>query len=195
MSNNINGYGRTLNVPKVLPAGVVPGPSYNGAVTIGEPCEGPHCAIPVKPTTNNYISQNLKNITYQTPAYKIFEAINSYSENSEVRYVGGCIRKIIKKETGRIITGSLMRAEYRLYNKDVILRELGLVTLNDLIESWNNLKGLFNVSVKSFLHRYDQKAPPSNLKLKTESDRLKYFFDKYGTRSGWNNYRKRSTDC
>ncbi len=47
----------------------------------------------------DYISQNLKNITYQTPAYKIFEAINSYSENSEVRYVGGCIRKIVKKET------------------------------------------------------------------------------------------------
>ena len=47
----------------------------------------------------DYISQNLKNITYQTPAYKIFEAINSYSENSEVRYVGGCIRKVVKKET------------------------------------------------------------------------------------------------
>ena len=47
----------------------------------------------------DYISQNIKNITKQTPANKIFNAINSYSENSEVRYVGGCIRKIIKKET------------------------------------------------------------------------------------------------
>jgi poly(A) polymerase len=47
----------------------------------------------------NYIGQNLKNITYQTSANKIFEAINSYSESSEVRYVGGCIRKVIKKET------------------------------------------------------------------------------------------------
>ena len=46
----------------------------------------------------DYISQNLKNITNQTPANKIFEAINSYSENSEVRYVGGCIRKVVKKE-------------------------------------------------------------------------------------------------
>ena len=45
----------------------------------------------------DYISKNLKNITHQTPANKIFEAINSYSESSEVRYVGGCIRKIIKK--------------------------------------------------------------------------------------------------
>jgi poly(A) polymerase len=47
----------------------------------------------------DYISQNLKDITYGTPANKIFEAINSYSESSEVRYVGGCIRKVIKKET------------------------------------------------------------------------------------------------
>jgi poly(A) polymerase len=47
----------------------------------------------------DYISQNLKNITHQTPANKIFEAISSYSVSSEVRYVGGCIRKIIKKET------------------------------------------------------------------------------------------------
>ena len=46
----------------------------------------------------DYISQNLKDITNQTPANKIFEAINNYSESSEVRYVGGCIRKIIKRE-------------------------------------------------------------------------------------------------
>jgi len=47
----------------------------------------------------DYISQNLKNLTNKTSAKKIFEAINSYSEDSEVRYVGGCVRKIIKKET------------------------------------------------------------------------------------------------
>ena len=46
----------------------------------------------------DYISQNIKDITNQTPANKIFEAINGYSESSEVRYVGGCIRKVIKKE-------------------------------------------------------------------------------------------------
>ena len=43
----------------------------------------------------DYISKNLKDITHQTPVNKIFEAINSHSESSEVRYVGGCIRKII----------------------------------------------------------------------------------------------------
>ena len=34
-----------------------------------------------------------KNICLQ-----IFEAINSYNSESEIRYVGGCLRKIINKE-------------------------------------------------------------------------------------------------
>ena len=46
----------------------------------------------------DYISQNIKHLTKKTPAYKIFDAINSYSLDSEIRYVGGCIRKIINKE-------------------------------------------------------------------------------------------------
>ncbi|MDC0046789.1 CCA tRNA nucleotidyltransferase [Candidatus Pelagibacter sp.] len=46
----------------------------------------------------DYISQNIKKITQETSAYKVFEAINNFNETSEVRYVGGCIRKIIKKE-------------------------------------------------------------------------------------------------
>mgnify|MGYP001471355791 CR=1 FL=1 len=46
----------------------------------------------------DYISQNLIDLTKKTTASKIFEALNSYSDNSEVRYVGGCVRKIIKKE-------------------------------------------------------------------------------------------------
>ena len=44
------------------------------------------------------ISSNIKDLTKKTPAIKIFDAINSYSSESEIRYVGGCIRKIIKKE-------------------------------------------------------------------------------------------------
>ena len=47
----------------------------------------------------DYVSQNLRDITHNTSAKKIFDSINSYSESSEVRYVGGCIRKIIKKES------------------------------------------------------------------------------------------------
>ena len=46
----------------------------------------------------NYISHSLINLTKQTPAKKIFEALNTYNDTSEVRYVGGCVRKIIKKE-------------------------------------------------------------------------------------------------
>ena len=46
----------------------------------------------------NYVSQNIKELSKRTPAHKIFEAINFYSSESEVRYVGGCIRKIINRE-------------------------------------------------------------------------------------------------
>ncbi len=46
----------------------------------------------------DHISQGIKNLTQKTPSNKIFDAINSYSSESEIRYVGGCIRKIINKE-------------------------------------------------------------------------------------------------
>ena len=46
----------------------------------------------------DYISQKIKDLTKKTPANKIFLAINSYSSEGEIRYVGGCIRKIINKE-------------------------------------------------------------------------------------------------
>lgn len=55
-----SGGGRTLNVPKTLPPNTVPGPSYNGAVTIGEPCQGGHCSIPVTPLDSNLIHNNLR---------------------------------------------------------------------------------------------------------------------------------------
>ena len=44
------------------------------------------------------ISKNIKNISQNTPVNKIFSVINNYSKESEVRYVGGCIRKILNKE-------------------------------------------------------------------------------------------------
>ena len=46
----------------------------------------------------DYISQNIKDLNKKTPTHKIFKAINSFSSESEIRYVGGCIRKIINKE-------------------------------------------------------------------------------------------------
>ena len=50
--------------------------------------------------TNNldYISRNIKNLSDKTSTLKIFKSINSYSSESEIRYVGGCVRKIINKE-------------------------------------------------------------------------------------------------
>ena len=46
----------------------------------------------------DYISKNIKDLSINTPISKIFDAIDSYSSSSEIRYVGGCIRKIINKE-------------------------------------------------------------------------------------------------
>ena len=46
----------------------------------------------------NYLSNKIKNLTNNTPVRKIFEAINEYSEESEIQYVGGCVRKIINNE-------------------------------------------------------------------------------------------------
>jgi len=44
------------------------------------------------------LSQDIKDLTNKTPANKIFKAINSYSLDSQIRYVGGCIRKIINDQ-------------------------------------------------------------------------------------------------
>ncbi len=43
-------------------------------------------------------SQKIKELTKKTSANKIFEIINSYNSESEIRYVGGCVRKILNKE-------------------------------------------------------------------------------------------------
>ena len=46
----------------------------------------------------NYINVGFRNIKNETEIQKIFNAISSFSSNSEIRYVGGCVRKIINKE-------------------------------------------------------------------------------------------------
>ena len=50
--------------------------------------------------TNNldYISLAIKDLSLKTPVNKIFNAINNHSDTSEIRYVGGCLRKIISRE-------------------------------------------------------------------------------------------------
>jgi tRNA nucleotidyltransferase/poly(A) polymerase len=46
----------------------------------------------------DYISHQIKDLSKNLSVKKIFDTINSYSSESEIRYVGGCIRKIINKE-------------------------------------------------------------------------------------------------
>ena len=41
---------------------------------------------------------NIKELTLITPVKTIFKAINSYSYESEIRYVGGCLTKILNNE-------------------------------------------------------------------------------------------------
>ena len=46
----------------------------------------------------DYLRINIQKITNNTPVKRIFDAINSFSSKSEVRYVGGCLRKMINGE-------------------------------------------------------------------------------------------------
>ena len=46
----------------------------------------------------NYINSGFRDIKKKTEVDQIFGAIHSFSKNSEIRYVGGCVRKIINKE-------------------------------------------------------------------------------------------------
>ena len=46
----------------------------------------------------DYVAKGFRDLSKNTPVKKIFDSINKFSSNSEIRYVGGCVRKIIKKE-------------------------------------------------------------------------------------------------
>ncbi len=53
----------------------------------------------IKRTNNlNLISKKIVELSINTPVKKIFNTINNFSPSAEIRYVGGCIRKIIKEE-------------------------------------------------------------------------------------------------
>jgi poly(A) polymerase len=53
----------------------------------------------IKRTNNlNYVVKNIKDLSKKTPIKKIFKSINDFSSNSQIRFVGGCLRKIIRKE-------------------------------------------------------------------------------------------------
>ena len=46
----------------------------------------------------DYVSKKIKEISKEEEVVKIFNAINTFSSLSELRFVGGCIRKVINKE-------------------------------------------------------------------------------------------------
>ncbi len=46
----------------------------------------------------NYYFVDFENLNKKTNIEKIFHLISNFSETSEIRYVGGSIRKIINKE-------------------------------------------------------------------------------------------------
>ena len=46
----------------------------------------------------NYINLGFRRVKKETGVAQIFNSINSFSESSEIRYVGGCVRKVINKE-------------------------------------------------------------------------------------------------
>ena len=52
-----------------------------------------------KQNNKNSIFLGFKKLLKETEIKKIFYAIKNESENNEIRYVGGCVRKIINNET------------------------------------------------------------------------------------------------
>ena len=50
--------------------------------------------------TNNldYIEKSFRDLSKNTPVKKIFDSINKFTLSSEIRYVGGCVRKVIQNE-------------------------------------------------------------------------------------------------
>jgi len=89
----------------------------------------------------NYINLGFRNIKKETEIQKIFSAVNSFSINSEIRYVGGCVRKIINKEKVDDIdlAVNLKPADVckALKNKDIKYYESGIEhgTITALINS------------------------------------------------------------
>lgn len=78
---NKKGGGRTINMPKI-DIGSMPGPSFNGAVTIGAACEGGHCSIPITPTTTNMIHNALNSSTpYANVSYPGTDRLGNNSFN------------------------------------------------------------------------------------------------------------------
>ena len=97
----------------------------------------------------NHINLGFKNIKKETEVSKIFEAIHSYSSNSEIRYVGGCVRKIINKEKYDDIDLAVNLNPKDVCeahtNNDIMIEHVGSKTLflgdNDLMQRFARFDG------------------------------------------------------
>ena len=52
----------------------------------------------LKSKNSNSLVSEFENLKKKTEVEKIFQVIEKFSENSEIRFVGGCVRKILNKE-------------------------------------------------------------------------------------------------
>jgi hypothetical protein len=50
----LRGGGRTFDIPFPTTPFVMPGPTYNNAWYVGEPCVGNHCGVAITPTVSDY---------------------------------------------------------------------------------------------------------------------------------------------
>ena len=88
----------------------------------------------------DYISSKVLELSQNNSLKKIFSAINNFSEISEIRFVGGCIRKIINKEmTDDIVLATNLKPDEvckALRNNNINYYESGIEhgTITALIE-------------------------------------------------------------
>lgn len=80
---NQRGGGRTLDVPLPSDPFKMPGPSYNNAWYVGEPCVGNHCGVPITPYVSEYIHNALNSSTPgANTQYPLIDRLgNSLGEN------------------------------------------------------------------------------------------------------------------
>lgn len=80
---NQRGGGRTLDVPLPSVPFKMPGPSYNNAWYVGEPCVGNHCGVPITPYVSEYIHNALNSSTPgANTQYPLIDRLgNSLGEN------------------------------------------------------------------------------------------------------------------
>jgi hypothetical protein len=91
-SRHFVGGGRTWNVPIANPSAPfeMPGPSHNNGWNTGAACAGSHCGVPVTPSVNNMIHNNLQgDFTLQVPGSTTQYMVGSGEQLPGVQLYGG----------------------------------------------------------------------------------------------------------